>query len=214
MHHSINCIRRGNRLTPRAFTLVELLVVIGIIAVLIGLLVPSLSRARESANRAKCLANLRAIGQAIALYANDFKDRVPNNNPKGTALDYDGIDKTLVAFYNAYLEPPAILYCPSDSDPAPTEIVTGDGTLPNSARCSYDFYSIYWMPEYGPFMTKLKVAPLVWDWNGGMNKRDRDQNHGTAGGNVLFSDGHAAWVDQKDWDGPNWPQMARKNYRP
>lgn len=61
----------------RAFTLVELLVVIGIIALLIAILLPALNKARESANTLKCQANIRSIIQLMQLHANAHKGYMP-----------------------------------------------------------------------------------------------------------------------------------------
>ena len=61
----------------RAFSLVELLVVIGIIAVLIALLMPAVSAVRERGNEVKCMAALRSVGNAAALHANDHRGYLP-----------------------------------------------------------------------------------------------------------------------------------------
>lgn len=60
-----------------AFTLVELLIVIGIIAILAGLLLPALAQARREARRVQSLSNVRQINLGVLLYANDHADRMP-----------------------------------------------------------------------------------------------------------------------------------------
>jgi prepilin-type N-terminal cleavage/methylation domain-containing protein/prepilin-type processing-associated H-X9-DG protein len=65
------------RICRRGFTLVELLVVIGIIAVLIGILLPALTRAREASSAVKCAANLRSIGQGFNIFLAENRQTYP-----------------------------------------------------------------------------------------------------------------------------------------
>jgi type II secretory pathway pseudopilin PulG len=189
------------------------LIVIGLIALLISLLVPALSKAREQSNRAKCMANLRTLGQAMFLYASGHKDRLPNCNPRGVAVNPVAAERALLALSNGYVKSPKVFYCPSDKDPEPQEILTATPQALNSARISYDFYSIYWLPEYGPKLSVLKNAPLAWDVGVDPSASvNADQNHGPKGGNVVHSDGHAEWQEAKLWDRGNWPTPAHLNY--
>jgi prepilin-type N-terminal cleavage/methylation domain-containing protein len=129
---------RRPRQNNSAFTLVELLVVIGIIAVLIALLMPALAKARQAAQGAACLSNLRQIGAAMQMYVTDYNGTMPiqpsigytdathlvwnysdNMGLDPTDPNHPGEAYTVLAYLNyAYLKNPSVFICPAVADPA------------------------------------------------------------------------------------------------
>ncbi|MEM1011710.1 MAG: type II secretion system protein [Planctomycetota bacterium] len=79
--------RSSHRGVARGFTLVELLVVIGIISLLVSILLPTLSRARDSARNIQCANNLRQVGIAFMGYQNDFEGYLPSPKAVGVLGD-------------------------------------------------------------------------------------------------------------------------------
>jgi len=87
----------------KGFTLIELLVVIAIIALLLAILLPALRRAKEQAKATRCLSNLKQIGLAMHLYANDYNYLLPRAELRPGVAIYTGIDMRWPVLFMPYI---------------------------------------------------------------------------------------------------------------
>ncbi|MCX7887712.1 MAG: type II secretion system GspH family protein, partial [Verrucomicrobiae bacterium] len=140
-------MKRINLWKGRAFTLIELLIVITIIGILAGLMFPVAGRIRETARRTQCLNNLRQIGTAIGMYYDDNQQRMPAG---------DGPAGSFTVLSNYLSSTPRILWCPSDvSRKAPVTFDRLDVSA-QGGNVSYSFWTnAQWQ---SPLM-----MPMMWD---------------------------------------------------
>ena len=200
----------------KGFTLIELLVVIAIIALLMGILMPSLNSAKEQARKMRCGGNLKQIGVGLVLYAEGEDGKLPENSDPGhpyTAYreSYDRAMKLGLLYETEIIKEPKIFYCISSqidwlkfknyNDPSPW------GTLPQNfntvnnlnqwVRTGYSYYpqsrklDENGLPQVASTYNDLNpnrtaVTDAIWQ----KSKLSHVSGNRPTGLNALFGDGH------------------------
>ena len=198
--------------------MIELLVVIGIISLLMGILLPALSKAREQANKVKCMSNMRQVGMFLYMYSEHWN---------GCMFPPDrGDDKPeperwpVFVFSPARYDPPEML-CPADVEP-----VYRHSYILNSHMTDHKVtYSNTRVPGLSPVQVivmgeKVTTAPDYYmdAPDGDYTKKVEFYRHGqSVGSNYLFLDLHVDSIVQKDfqdWVDPWDPSAAQPSTGP
>jgi prepilin-type N-terminal cleavage/methylation domain-containing protein/prepilin-type processing-associated H-X9-DG protein len=196
------------------FTLVELLVVVGIIGVLASLLLPVLSRARESAQRASCTNNLRQIGIAFELYLLEHRETYPAaDDPVSLSPFYwlwmgRGWREQLVEYIPGDKDNPGVFWCPTDPRAetsfestsyaysmafyhSPEQIDAMDSVSDNFSN------PVPAIPQRTAAVRNPSRKILVGEWYANHAAYGTDQGWFAEGGKrlFLFADGHVEYLD-------------------
>ena len=203
----------------RAFTLMELLVVISIIALLASILFPVFARARENARRSSCSSNLKQIGLGILQYSQDYDEKLPvhpvsTGTVAGNVLNYSTTSYNWIYEIQPYVKSWQLFRCPSMPN-----FAGGGGFNPSGNNASSYFVNgvvvnralavipapaeIIWCHE-SDFTYAAAIPRPVFDSDGGFGFKDKyitwmssvyDNIH-FSGANFLFCDGHVKWRAQ------------------
>ncbi len=214
------CAREG-------FTLIELMVVIAIIAVLAALLFPVFASARRESYRAPCTANLRQIGIAARLYAQDYGGYYPNGSD-GSRGYGDIADKgpRYMDQLAAYVSSEAVYHCPIDHGMRVSEISydspeVGLPTRFAALRTSYSYEDTGSFPDPVPEDDtggRDATTAQFWDASGSWHAGSRQAEPGQSSEewvaaidqgkfNTLFYDGHIRLLNEADWIYARFPLL-------
>lgn len=206
------------KLLSKQFTLIELLIVIAIIAILAGMLLPALNKARDKARTISCINQEKQQGLAFAQYTNDNNSWYPSE--KGDAGSTGGYGNTSVWFHklNEYTRNWSIYNCPSITNDIYMKIRTSGNWAGYSEQGESFAFSCYAMNYYlirqkdSAIQQKLKGAGVSWSrvilvndgryrfiffghnsaWADDLYNKDINAFRHEGSSNALFTDGHAA----------------------
>lgn len=186
----------------RGFVLIELMIVIDVIVILFAMLLPALSRARESARRVACLNNLRQMMLGIKTYTPDYDEWYPTSAGPGKEINVERHYRDLGILYPAYITSLDVFTCPSSGDKMPR--IRMDDMYDNKpfpdVEARQVSYAYGYNGEGGKNRAWTEAAPSVTrvlaDRPAGRGLT-RDSNHKMDGRNVAYADGHVRWISGK-----------------
>ena len=174
----------------KGFTLIELLVVIAIIGILAGILLPVLSRARESARKTQCMSNVKQIGMGLIMYANENIETFPSS----TTGSNDAMI-SLNLLYDTYISDNKVFNCPSDTtvtaatNAGMSVSTSGGNEYFTSTQSSYGYDRSHTQADDADVALAADRPPVT------PSATASTANHNSRGQNVVYVDGHVEFVN-------------------